>query len=108
MYWSYNTYHQALYETEEMSPKHGLFLSLRTFCNIYYEIKQFYIKEEFKMEVWELALLIVAFTYMVINTVSTVFTIKTMNKYDGVMTKMLNLTEKILDKSVKELYDEDL
>ena len=60
------------------------------------------------MEVWELALLIVAFTYMVINTVSTVFTIKTMNKYDGVMTKMLNLTEKILDKSVKELYDEDL
>lgn len=60
------------------------------------------------MAVWELALLFVAFTYMVVNAVSIVFMIKTMNKYGGVMTKILNATEKIVDKTVEELYDEDL
>jgi hypothetical protein len=72
---------------------------------LYYErITNF--KEEFKMMVWELALLLVAITYMVINTVSIVVAVKLMARYDGVLTRVLGLAEKVLDKTEKELEED--
>ena len=58
------------------------------------------------MMVWELALLLVAITYMVVNTISMLVTVKVLAKYDGVLTKVLTMAEKVLDKAEKELEEE--
>lgn len=62
------------------------------------------------MAVWELALLILAATYMMVNTVYMVIMVKTMNKYDGLFTKSVKMLEKMIDKSEKamnDLFDDD-
>lgn len=61
------------------------------------------------MATWELALLIFAITYLMVNTVYLVILIKLMNKMSGVMTKSFKMVEKIIDKSEKqidELFDD--
>lgn len=61
------------------------------------------------MATWELALLIFAITYLMVNTVYLVIQIKLMNKMSGVMTKSFKMVEKIIDKSEKqidELFDD--
>lgn len=60
------------------------------------------------MEIWELALLLVAITYMVINTISMLVIVKMMAKYDSVLTKCINYINKMLDKAEKELEENDL
>lgn len=63
------------------------------------------------MAVWELALLILAATYMMVNTVYMVIMVKTMSKYDGLFTKSIKMLEKMIDKSDKaidDLFDDDL
>lgn len=60
---------------------------------------------------WELALVIFAATYMMVNTVALFVQVKMMNEYKGVITKSLKLMEKILDKSDKaidDLFDNEL
>lgn len=62
------------------------------------------------MAVWELALLLLAATYMMVNTVYMVIMVKTMNKYDGLFTKSIKMLEKMIDKSEKamdELFDDN-
>lgn len=62
------------------------------------------------MAVWELALLILAATYMMVNTVYMVIMVKTMGKYDGLFTKSVKMLEKMIDKSEKaidDLFDDD-
>lgn len=61
------------------------------------------------MAVWELALLLLALTYMMVNTVYLVIMVKTMGKYDGLFNKSIKMLEKVIDKSEKaidELYDD--
>lgn len=63
------------------------------------------------MAVWELALLILAATYMMVNTVYMVIMVKTMNKYDGLFTKSIKMLEKMIDNSEKamdDLFNDDL
>lgn len=63
------------------------------------------------MAAWELALLIFAITYLMVNTVYLVIQIKLMNKMSGVMTKSFKMVEKIIDKSEKqidELFDDEV
>lgn len=63
------------------------------------------------MAAWELALLIFAITYLMVNTVYLVILIKLMNKMSGVMTKSVKMIEKIIDKSEKqidELFDDEV
>ena len=63
------------------------------------------------MAVWELALLLLAATYMMVNTVYMVIMVKTMSKYDGLFTKSIKMLEKMIDKSDKaidDLFDDDL
>lgn len=61
------------------------------------------------MAVWELALLLLAVTYMMVNTVYLVIMVKTMNKYDGLLTKSIKLMEKMMEKTEKALDEnEDL
>ena len=63
------------------------------------------------MAAWELALLIFAITYLMVNTVYLVIQIKLMNKMSGVMTKSFKMIEKIIDKSEKqidELFDDEV
>ena len=48
------------------------------------------------MAAWELALLIFAITYLMVNTVYLVIQIKLMNKMSGVMTKSFKMVEKII------------
>lgn len=63
------------------------------------------------MAVWELALLLLAATYMMVNTVYMVIMVKTMSKYDGLFTKSIKMLEKMLDKSEKamdDLFNDDL
>ena len=63
------------------------------------------------MAAWELALLIFAITYLMVNTVYLVIQIKLMNKMSGVMTKSFKMMEKIIDKSEKqidELFDDEV
>ena len=55
------------------------------------------------MATWELALLIFAITYLMVNTVYLVLQIKLMNKMSGVMTKSFKMVEKIIDKSEKQI-----
>lgn len=57
------------------------------------------------MAVWELALLLLAATYMMVNTVYMVIMVKTMNKYDGLFTKGIKMLEKMIDKSDKAMDD---
>lgn len=63
---------------------------------------------------WEIALIIVAVTYMVVNMVSVRMSIKLMSKMDGYLTKGVKLVEKWIDysdkatdKMFKEFLDED-
>lgn len=58
---------------------------------------------------WELALLLVAVTYLMVNTVTLIYQVKTMNKYEGVISKSLKILEKMMDKSDKmidEMFEE--
>ena len=62
------------------------------------------------MATWELALLIFAITYLMVNTVYLVILSKLMAKMNGVMTKSFKMVEKIIDKSEKQIdnwFDED-
>ena len=62
------------------------------------------------MATWELALLIFAITYLMVNTIYLVIQIKLMGKMDGVITKLFKMIEKMIDKSEKyvdEMFDED-
>ena len=63
------------------------------------------------MAAWELALLIFAITYLMVNTVYLVIQIKLMNKMSGVMAKSFKMIGKIIDKSEKqidELFDDEV
>ena len=55
------------------------------------------------MATWELALLIFAITYLMVNTVYLVILSKLMAKMNGVMTKSFKMVEKITDKSEKQI-----
>ena len=59
------------------------------------------------MAVWELALLLLALTYTIVNMVCLIVMIKILAKYDGLFTKVLKLTEKVLNKTEKELSDDE-
>lgn len=58
-------------------------------------------KEVFKMTGWEIALIMVAFTYMMVNTVYLIVQIKMMNEWKGVLTKSLKMMESIIEHSEK-------
>ena len=55
------------------------------------------------MAIWELALLLLAITYMMVNTVCMIVSVKTLAKYDGILTKSIKFLEKMLDKAEKDL-----
>ena len=55
------------------------------------------------MAIWELALLLLAITYMMVNTVCMIVWVKTLAKYDGILTKSIKFLEKMLDKAEKDL-----
>ena len=55
------------------------------------------------MAIWELALLLLAITYMMVNTVCMIVLVKTLAKYDGILTKSIKFLEKMLDKAEKDL-----
>ena len=72
----------------------------------YYENKS---KEVVKMAAWELALIIFAITYLMVNTVYLIMQVKLMSKMEGMLTKSFRMIEKMIDKSEKyvdELFDE--
>lgn len=82
--------------------------SFREKYMLYYEKKS--LKEVVKMATWELALLIFAITYLMVNTIYLVIQIKLMTKMDGVITKSFKMVEKMIDKSEKyvdEMFGED-
>ena len=58
------------------------------------------------MAMWELALLMFATTYLVVNTLYMVFMMKFMNKFTGMIDKSVAYTEKMMDDAMKEM-DED-
>ena len=58
---------------------------------------------------WEIALIIVAATYLMVNTVSVLITLKMMVKMDGYLTKGAKLLEKLMDygeKSMDNLFED--
>ena len=55
------------------------------------------------MAIWELALIIFAITYMMVNTVYLVITIKMITKMNGVITRSFKFTEKMIAKAEEEL-----
>ena len=55
------------------------------------------------MAIWELALLLLAITYMMVNTVYMIVSVKTLAKYDGILTKSIKFVEKMLEKAEKDL-----
>lgn len=76
----------------------------------YYEEIHIQTKEEIEMAVWELALIIFAITYLMVNTVYLVMQVKLMAKMEGLMTKSCKVCEKMIDKSDKyldDLFDEE-
>lgn len=62
------------------------------------------------MAAWELALIIFAITYLMVNTVYLIMQVKLMSKMEGMLIKSFRMVEKIIDKSEKyvdELFDEE-
>lgn len=62
------------------------------------------------MAAWELALIIFAITYLMVNTVYLIMQVKLMSKMEGMLTKSFRMVEKMIDKSEKyvdELFDEE-
>lgn len=59
------------------------------------------------MKIWELALLLLSVTYLMVNTGYLILMVKTMSKYDGILTKSLNLMEKFIDKASKEIEGDE-
>ena len=59
------------------------------------------------MAVWELAILIFAVTYGMVNMISMVYMVKLMNKYDGIISKALKVCERSLDDMYEELTEDD-
>lgn len=64
---------------------------------------------------WEIALIMVAFTYMMVNTVYLIVQIKMMNEYKGVITKTLKMmetliehSEKVINKMFKDFEEDEL
>ena len=60
------------------------------------------------MAIWELALLMFAATYLVVNTLYMVWMMKFVSKFDGIINKSAKYTEKMFDKVIKDLEDDDL
>ena len=58
------------------------------------------------MAVWELALLLFGVTYFMVNTVTLIMFVKTMNKMDGVFSKSITIMNKMMDETVKG-FDEE-
>ena len=61
------------------------------------------------MAAWELALIIFAVTYMVVNTTYLMMQVKMLNQMKGAVSKAYKLMEKMMDKSEKyidEMFDE--
>ena len=65
-------------------------------------------KEEIKMAVWELALLIYAMTVMTVNVVSLVVTVGLYNKMKPMFNKSMKFMEKMMDQAEKAFEDENL
>ena len=62
------------------------------------------------MAAWELALIIFAITYLMVNTVYLIMQVKLMSKMEGMLTKSSRMVEKMIDKSEKyvdKLFDEE-
>lgn len=57
------------------------------------------------MAVWELALIIFAITYMMVNTVYLVIQVKMMKQMSGLFTKSYKFLEKMIDQSEKQMED---
>lgn len=58
---------------------------------------------------WEIALIIMAATFMVVNLVTLMMQVALMVKYEGFVTKSVKLMEKLLDRSEKvidKMFDE--
>ena len=58
---------------------------------------------------WELALVIVAVTFMMVNVVQVLISLRMMVKMDGLLSKSVNLYEKLLtfgEKTIDEFFKE--
>ena len=56
------------------------------------------------MAVWELAILILALTYGLVQVFSMVYMVKLMNKYDGIITRVLKLNQIISHQTYNSLF----
>lgn len=65
-------------------------------------------KEEIKMAVWELALLIYAMTVMTVNVVYLVVTVGVYNKMKPMFTKSMKFMEKMMEQAEKTFEDDEL
>lgn len=62
------------------------------------------------MAVWELALLIISFTVLVVNTVHVLLILVMVSKFGKVFSKSARLMDRLMDKSeevIDELYEEE-
>ena len=58
------------------------------------------------MAVWELALMLLAVTYMVVNAVYLVIMVKMIAKMNGLWAKSFKFMEKMIDVAEKEMDDD--
>lgn len=59
---------------------------------------------------WEIALVIVAVTFMMVNMIQMIVSLKMMKKFDGLITKSVVLYEKLLtygEKALDDLIEEE-
>ena len=68
-----------------------------------YIMRDITLKEELKMEVWEIAVAIIAITYLFVSVASMGIMIRFMSKFDGLFDKYVKFAEKELEEA-----DEDL
>lgn len=62
------------------------------------------------MAIWELALLIISFTVLVVNVFNILLTLAVVGKFSDIFDRSLKLANKLMDKSEKaidEMFDED-
>lgn len=57
------------------------------------------------MAAWELALIIFAVTYLMVNTVYLIIQVKMLKQMSGMLTKSYKVCEKIIDYSEKHIDD---
>lgn len=60
------------------------------------------------MNLWEVALLIISLTFMIVNTWNVILTTKLLKKYEPIADKSIKVIDKVIDKTIEQFEDDEI